>query len=71
MSIHHEVTVHCDTCGFWEYGNARTTRQRRRAGWIIWQDEYFSWRHTCPNCAAAPSNQTDLDTLDADHPEGA
>lgn len=52
MSIHHEVTIHCDSCGQWERGEERTTRQRREAGWRIWQEAGTRrWRHKCPDCA--------------------
>lgn len=64
MSIHHEVTVHCDGCGNWEQGNhggtnsSKITRQRRREGWLIWRNDWSPeygtsgpWRHLCPRCA--------------------
>jgi hypothetical protein len=53
MSIHHEVTVHCDTCGEWERVDGEPARKRRRRGWRMWKDEYGSWRHSCPKCTKA------------------
>ena len=53
MSIHHEVSVHCDACGHWQYGNESNIRQRRQDGWLIWRSEDGHWRHLCPICSAA------------------
>jgi len=52
MSIHHEVSVHCDVCSYWEWGSQHTTAQRRAAGWTIWREDHGrrSFRHTCPDC---------------------
>jgi hypothetical protein len=52
MSIRHEVTIHCDSCAYWEVGDDQTTRQRRRRGWLIWQNKDNQWRHACPNCSS-------------------
>lgn len=58
MSIHHDVTIHCDTCGWWEHGDRSTTARRRKRGWVIWQDEESGrWQHTCPNCNTQPHEQ--------------
>jgi len=52
MSIRHQVSVHCDTCGHWEYGSDDSTRGRRKKGWLIWQDDQGHWCHKCPWCVA-------------------
>jgi hypothetical protein len=54
VSIHHEVSVHCDGCGHWQHGNDSTTRQRRSDGWSIWRTggTCGHWRHLCPTCTA-------------------
>lgn len=57
MSIHHDVTIHCDTCGLWEHGDSRTTRQRRNAGWSIWPDDRGKWCHKCPTCNTQSTEQ--------------
>lgn len=62
MSIHHEVTVHCDGCGYWEQGNpgghgsSQITRHRRKTGWRIWREHGWGpWQHLCPTCNGTPA----------------
>lgn len=50
MSIRHDVTINCDTCGHWIHADGVPTRARRREGWSIWQEEGGRWRHKCPTC---------------------
>lgn len=52
MSIHHEVSIHCDDCGQWKYANGETTKQRDKAGWVRYKEGY-STRHRCPECSGA------------------
>jgi hypothetical protein len=61
VSIHHEVSVHCDRCGHWEHGNVQTTAQRRQAGWVIWTSQggrYGRRLHLCPTCIQAGAQET-------------
>lgn len=61
MSIHHTVTIHCDSCCHWEHGGDlgdtmnRSPRERKRRGWIVYR-EGRHLRHKCPSCAKAAEN---------------
>lgn len=60
MSIHHEVTIHCDSCGQWDSAGGRDLT---RFGWARYRNgdgrgpttggHLDAPRHLCPTCAAS------------------
>lgn len=55
MSIHHEVSVHCDECSQWEYRNGKTAAQAKKEGWVSYIERGMRM-HKCPECSGASSN---------------
>ena len=51
MSIRHSVSIHCDDCGNWEWGDSSTSEGRKKRGWIMWRDDHAHAIHYCPKCA--------------------